>query len=191
MSDQGRGLCDQCRAQLATRLQHFEPPEFIRSAWALGSYDGPLGALIRRGKYSRDGQTLQGLGRWLAGAARGRMPPVDRVTHVPVPWPRKLRRGFDQSEILAAPVAKALGLPHASLLRRRHRTDQVGRSRRERRQWAREAFVAVELAGDRVLLVDDICTTGSTASGCAAALLTAGASRVDLLCVARTASDLE
>jgi ComF family protein len=190
-SDQGRGICRECRARVASRLQYFEPPEFVRSAWALGSYDGPLGALIRRGKYARDGQVLQALGRHLAQAGRGRLPPVDRVTHVPVPWLRKVHRGFDQAEILAAPVAKALGLPHDSLLRRRHRTDQVGRSRRERRYRAREAFLAAELTGDRVLLVDDICTTGSTASGCAAALLSSGASRVDLLCVARTASDLE
>jgi ComF family protein len=186
-ADRGRELCEDCHSRIGNRLSPFEPPELIRSAWTLGPYDGPLGALIRRGKYAPSGHVLGTLGCWLSEAARGRLPPVDLVSHVPVPMSRRARRGFDQADLLAAPVARALNRPHRALLHRTASSEQAGRNRRARLQWARQAFRAREIGGSRVLLVDDVCTTGATSSGCAAALLEAGAQSVDLLCVARTA----
>ena len=185
--DEGRVLCPSCRSKVSDRLLPFEPPEMIRSAWTLGPYEGPLGALIRRGKYAPNGHAFATLGKWLSQAVVGRFPPVDLVTHVPVPMGRRARRGFDQAAILAAPVGRALHIPHRRLLHRAASTEQSGRTRRARIQWARDAFRAREFTGSRVLLVDDVCTTGATSSGCASALLASGAKSVDLVCVARTA----
>ena len=147
---------------------------------------GPLGALVRRGKYRPDPGAILELGRRLATAAMGRLPSVSCATHVPVPPSRRLTRGFDQSALLAAEVARRLHTPHLSLLRRVRSEEQAGRSHRERIEGARGAFrLRLDAAPPpTVLLVDDVMTTGATAAACADELLAGGAECVILLAVA-------
>jgi len=106
------------------------------------------------------------------------------------PW-RLLRRRFNQSAVLAGRLARAHGKPMALDLKRvRHTKQQVGLAFGERRSNVAGAFQVrpkrrAALAGKRVLLVDDVITTGATIEACALALKEAGAEAVDVLAVAR------
>jgi len=100
---------------------------------------------------------------------------------------KSLLRGRDPCGELADGLARAVGLPCRRLLRRARWTRaQMRLSRPERRRNARDVFRPRRAAPARVVLVDDVVTTGSTASECARALKDAGARRVDVLAVART-----
>jgi len=115
---------------------------------------------------------------------------LDAVTAVPLHWRREWQRGFNQSELLARAIAKRRGIPVVRPLRRARATQtQAGLSNTERRRNVAAAFVcrrgAQQLNGQRVLLIDDVMTTGSTAAACANALKQAGAAKVVLLTVAR------
>lgn len=157
-------------------------PEGLRSAWTLGPYDGPVGAAVRRAKYGADRLALAELGERLAQAAAGRLPRVDAV--VPVPQRRwsTLTRGLWPTALLAAPVAQALAVPALHALRRRGGRAQAGLDHAARLENVRVAFEAQGTGVPaRVLLVDDVMTTGATAQACAEELLCAGAREVHLL----------
>jgi ComF family protein len=114
---------------------------------------------------------------------------ADVVVPVPLYWWRRWRRGYNQSEAVARPLAVRLGLPcDPSCLRRvRNTPDQKGQSRAARLDNVRDAFRARgrAAAGRTILLVDDVLTTGSTASEAARALRRAGAARVVVAVLAR------
>jgi ComF family protein len=108
---------------------------------------------------------------------------------MPLHWIRRWRRGFNQAELLARALQKRTGIPVSRALRRQKRTPpQAGLSRAERRVNVETAFdvrAPKTIEGKHVLLVDDIMTTGATASACAAVLKRAGARRVSVLTLAR------
>lgn len=114
---------------------------------------------------------------------------VDLLTPVPLHWRRRWDRGFNQSELLARVVSRSTGIPMRGVLRRERATAvQAGLSHTERRRNVARAFRCHrphEVRGKRIVLVDDVMTTGSTATACARALKAAGAARVVLLTVAR------
>jgi ComF family protein len=182
------------RCGLCRRL---EPP-FVK-ATAYGSYDGGLRELIHLLKYEQVRPAAVVLGRMLAESISGLAPHWTRrdVLVVPVPLHRKKlrQRGFNQSELIAQHALK-LGaadskmILHPGILERRRETQsQIGLTRHQRRENLRGAFaVAVpeEIAGREILLVDDVFTTGTTASECARVLRRAGASKVFAATVART-----
>jgi len=159
------------------------------AAYCFGSYEGTLRELIHLYKYSRMRTLSQPLADLLARA----LPldeRLDAVTAVPLHWRREWQRGFNQSELLARAIAKRRGIPVVRPLRRARATQtQAGLSNTERRRNVAAAFVcrrgAQQLNGQRVLLIDDVMTTGSTAAACANALKQAGAAKVVLLTVAR------
>jgi ComF family protein len=112
---------------------------------------------------------------------------ADVVVPVPLHRSRLRERGFNQAELLGHRVARALGLPcDAGMLRRRHSTDAQSRLTREARAAnVRGKFITVRRAGrSAILLVDDVMSTGSTASECARSLLAAGAREVLVATVA-------
>jgi ComF family protein len=104
-------------------------------------------------------------------------------------WRRRLWRGFNQAELLAKPLADRLSVPMAAALERRRHTDtQASLSPSERRSNVAGAFAlrrGVEVRGKRILLVDDVLTTGATVGSAAAVLRRAGASHVAVLTLAR------
>lgn len=113
----------------------------------------------------------------------------DCITWVPTSFLRKLKRGYDQSELLAKALSPMLYLPTVRLLRKvRHTPAQSGlRDASRRRANVVNAYRSVSpeiIAGRRILLVDDVLTTGSTASECAKTLLSAGAREVLLVTIA-------
>ena len=126
------------------------------------------------------------LGELLA-AALPRDERFDGVVPVPLHWRRRWQRGFNQSELLARAIARSRGVPLMAALRRvRHTATQTGLSNTSRRRNVAGAFqVRLPVAGKRILLIDDVMTTGSTVAACAAALRRAGALRIVVLTVAR------
>jgi ComF family protein len=128
----------------------------------------------------------------LAGHLAGAMAEVldlqaEAVTWVPLSARRRARRGFDQAELLARSVARLRGMPVGRLLRRARDTRAQARlAGVDRRAALRDAFVSVRSPPARVVLVDDVLTTGSTAAACAGVLKGAGARRVVVLTAARS-----
>jgi len=179
------GVCEPCRAWLEAAVAAAPPPLGDR-AW-LGPYAGPWERLVAAFKH-RGARRLGGLlGALLALRVRSWPYAPDQVVSVPASAERLAERGFDQAAVLAAEVARALGSEHrAALVRSRASRVQKGLSRASRAVNAARAFRATGRVRGRVLLVDDVLTTGATAEACAAALTDAGAAEVRVATVART-----
>jgi ComF family protein len=134
------------------------------------------------------------VGRWLGHAGRELLAEADALVPVPLHWRRRWARRFNQSAMLAAAVSAESGVPvDADALRRMKATaQQVGLSRSERAANVQGAFRVppegkTAVVGRRLILVDDVLTSGATVEGCARALLRAGAANVDVLVFARVA----
>jgi ComF family protein len=170
-----------------------EPPPFDRAV-ALWRYRPPIDAVLRAFKFGG----LDYLGEALARSALERpqvrrLVGVDLALPVPMPWTRRLARGYNQAERLARPLARELGIPFAEpLARRGRRRPQSGLERTERRRLPASSFRVSDpaaVAGASLLLIDDIFTTGSTARAAATALRAAGARRIEVLVAAWTPPD--
>lgn len=155
-------------------------------------YDEASRELILKLKHA-DRTDLAGLmARWISRAAADLLAEADAVAPAPLhPW-RLLRRRYNQAAEIARPLARAAGLAYLpdALVRVRHTASQGGKSGSGRRRNVAGAFVVPErrrrqVEGRRILLVDDVLTTGATAEACARALLQAGARAVDLAVAAR------
>ncbi|MDI1431010.1 ComF family protein [Polyangium sorediatum] len=157
---------------------------------AFAAYGGAVAAALRRFKYGERPDLGRPLGHLLRGLVREEAPEVDLVVPVPL-HPRKLaERGYNQAALLAHAAADELDVPLAAraLLRLRDTTQQAALGRAERHTNVARAFVARSpraVQGRRVLLVDDVATTGATLSACRDALVEAGARDVITSCVAR------
>lgn len=158
------------------------------TAYSFGSYEGALQKLIHLFKYARV-ETLAGpLSRLLI---RG-LPleqRFDAVVAMPMHWRKTWERGFNQAELLARPVARRYGVKLAKNLRRtRYTKPQAGLKEASRRENLKGSFrvrKAEQIAGKRVLLIDDVFTTGATLRAAAAELKAAGAVHVSALTLAR------
>lgn len=177
LDEQGR--CGLCRRG----LRGFD------AAYSFTAYEGRVRELIHLFKYGRVRSLAGLLGEWLA-QAMPREQSFDRVVPVPLHWRRRWERGFNQSALLARAVARRYGMRISPVLRRVRATAvQAGLSNAGRRANVAGAFRVrrgVKLAGERILLVDDVMTTGATAAACATALKGAGARYVAVLTLART-----
>jgi len=158
------------------------------AAYCFGSYEGTLRELIHLFKYGR----MKPLARALAGNLASALPrdqKFDVVVPMPLHWRRKWQRGFNQAELLARRTARRCGIPVANAVRRiRPTSAQAGLSNAQRRENVAGAFrfrTRRAIQGRRVLLIDDVMTTGATASACALALKRGGAASVTLLALAR------
>jgi ComF family protein len=171
-------LCTVCRESLAN----------FDSAYSFGSYEGALRKLIHLFKYGK----VETLGRPLSIFLLRALPleeSFDMVIAMPIHWRKRWERSFNQAELLAKPVAKRYGVGLCRNLKRsRYTKPQAGLSEAERRTNLSGSFVVkrpAEIAGKRILLVDDVFTTGATLRTAAAALKKAGARRVSALTLAR------
>jgi ComF family protein len=162
------------------------------AAYSFGAYEGRLRDLIHLLKYARMRSLDKPLGRLLLRAVP-REEQFDLIIPVPMHWTRKWSRGFNQAESLAGVLSRSMGLPMSSrvLTRGRRTPSQAGLTHVQRRENMAGVFrVAGEarttrVKGRRILLVDDVFTTGATAGACAKALKRAGARSVVLLTLAR------
>jgi len=170
-----------------------DPPIFAR-ARAAARFDGVMRNLIHGFKYADRHESSQMLARMMWAAGRDLLRDSDVLMPVPL-HPRKLwQRRFNQAAILARAISGLSGVPvDLFSLRRRRRTDsQVGLSADQRQSNVAAAFAvpaarADRIKGKRVLLIDDVMTTGATLSACALVLKEAGAADVDCLAAAMTA----
>jgi ComF family protein len=178
----GPAPCDDCAAELrpAPLVPHDPALDGCR---ALLAYDGAARELVARLKYRNARAALPGLAR--AMAALVEPGGHDMVTWVPTTTERRRARGYDQAELLARAVARTLRLPCRRLLRRLPGPAQTGRSARERRGGPRLATSRRSVPA-RLLVVDDVITTGGTVSAAARTLRAAGATRVVALAAAHT-----
>jgi ComF family protein len=177
--------------------QRTDPP--FERAVAYGSYDAGLRDLIHVLKFQQVRPAAEVLGCMLAKtiASLEQTMPVGTIAVVSVPLHKRkqAQRGFNQAEMIAGSALKRLSRPKrfdlctGVLLRRRETGSQIGLTRHQRRENLRGAFAVSDptrILNRDILLVDDVLTTGTTASECARVLLRAGAARVWVATVART-----
>ena len=190
-------FCSLCRTPFATEYSLDETGRCalcragtrgFDAAYSYGAYDGALRELIHLFRYARVRSLARPLGRMLVSALP-RDEQFDIIVPVPMHWWRRWRRGFNQAESIARSVSRSTAAPLRRELSRTRRTlSQAGLTSSERQANIAGAFRVPRpdaVRGKRILLVDDVMTTGSTGSACAAALKKAGAASVVLLTLAR------
>ncbi len=167
-------------------------PKAFQRARAACVYDEHSRELVLKLKHA-DRADLAGLfARWLSRSAADLLAEAEAVVPVPVHRARLLRRRYNQAAEIARPLARMAGLEYLpdALVRRRDTDSQGGKSASGRRRNVAAAFAVPpsrrrQIEGRRLVLIDDVLTTGATAEGCARALLAAGAAAVSLSVVAR------
>ena len=182
LADESHGSADLCHDCALTPLPLGQMRAPLR-------YAEPTSRLIHRLKY----EGCFALGQPLAEALIAGWPcwpqPPDLIIPIPLHPRRRRQRGYNQSELLARPLAQAVGVAYSAtaLQRTRHTPPQVGLGPRARAANVRGAFTAApdEAHGRAVILIDDVLTTGATMIAAAEALLAAGAASVSAYCLAR------
>jgi ComF family protein len=169
----------------------------FQRARAVAEYDGTASLLVHRLKYNDRLELARGLGIMMARAGNELLSEADVIVPVPLHRWRLWRRRFNQAMALAKVVSEASKVPcDPFLLARVKRTRrQVGLTKTQRQENLQGAFrvppeAKARLQGKRVLLIDDVLTTGSTANAASRALLRGGAASVDVLAFARVGQEL-
>ncbi|HWZ09390.1 MAG TPA: ComF family protein [Bradyrhizobium sp.] len=210
----GEGVCSDCWAKLSFIAPPFcprlgipfvydpgpdmlsmeaisNPPAYARARAAV-RYDDVARTLVHALKYQDRTDLAPTMGRWMARAGRDLLDGADMLIPVPLHWRRAWHRRYNQSGALARVIERQSGVSVASeaLRRTRFTEQQIGLSRPQRASNVQGAFkVAPDrqalIAGRRVVLIDDVLTSGATVDACARALLRAKAASVDVLVFAR------
>lgn len=185
-------VCHRCgiplqQGCLCTRCQR--DPLNLERIHSVFLFQGPLRAAVHRLKYRNGRAVARPLGQLMAEWWQEQRIPVDVIVPVPL-HPRRLReRGYNQAALLAQVLGRQIDRPvrDQALERVRHTRSQMQLDAAARRSNVAGAFQCLEdgLGGRRVLLIDDVCTTGATLDACAEALQEAGATWVHALTLAR------
>lgn len=178
LTDPSLDLCRAC----GTRERWFN------RALSLGPYEGPWGRLVRALKFDKEPAVARFLSARMAQFLLAQDPfgDIDVITYVPMTRRAVHARGFNQARLLARGLGKYIHRPVARLLKKgRNTKPQALLSARERRDNLHKAFHPIRSVSGKVLLVDDIFTTGSTVEECAHTLKSAGCEEVFVLTVAR------
>jgi ComF family protein len=172
-----------------------DPPVFGR-ARAVAEYDGAASLLVHRLKYNDRLELARALGHMMTRAGAELLAEADVIVPVPLHRWRLWRRRFNQAMALAGVVSRESGVPCDPFLlaRVKHTRRQVGLTKAQRQANLQGAFrvapdARARLQGKRVLLVDDVLTTGATANAASRALLRGGAASVDILAFARVVTE--
>lgn len=178
--------CYSCRAQSADsavcpKCRRHSP---LSHVWVCADYEGVAKKLVHHFKFgpARSGAKL------IAEIMADRLPYLNETVLVPVPTAtsRVRERGFDHALLLAINLSELIDLPYSKALFRLNQAKQVGRNRTERRsQLAGTLEARTNLAGQHILLVDDVVTTGATIEEAARTLKKAGAKTVDAVVFAQ------
>lgn len=188
-------LCHTCRVEAPECPVGKQKRTFLDSWVAIWYYKDYIRSSILRYKFHHARHYAHGYGRLLAMKLSREHPEgFDLLTWVPISPLRKLVRGYDQVELLARAVGRELGMEPVRCLRkiRHNRPQSTISGPAERRANVLGVYRMdrhPDVRGKRILLLDDIITTGATAGECARVLLTAGAAEVHLGCIAAASSD--
>ena len=191
LTQDGAAVCPRCREQLPyTRAAAAQQFPHIQSCVSPLYYVEDVRASLHRYKFGGLRMYAEVYGEFMAKAIDENAISCDSITWVPLSRRRLRRRGYDQARLLAEDLAGRTGLPCAPLLqkRRHNRAQSVTGSAEKRRKNVKGVYAAPDadaVRGKRVLLVDDIVTTGATLSECASVLRKAGAKEVCAVTVAR------
>ena len=210
----GEGVCAECWAKLSFIAPPFcprlgipfvydpgpdmlsmeaisNPPAYTRARAAV-RYDDVARTLVHALKYQDRTDLAPAMGRWMARAGHELLDDADVLVPVPLHWRRAWRRRYNQSGALARIIERQTGVKVVAeaLKRIRPTEQQIGLSRPQRASNVQGAFKVAapeqsRIAGRRVVLVDDVLTSGATVDACARALLRAKAASVDVLVFAR------
>lgn len=168
-----------------------DPPAYGRARAAV-RYDDIARILVHAFKYGDRIDLAPGMGRWMASAGRELLENADALVPVPLHWRRLWARRFNQAAALAQAISRECGVPviHDALQRVRATRQQVGLTQAERGTNVQGAFAVTPagkatLRGKRVVLVDDVLTSGATVDNCSRVLLRSGALNVDVVIFAR------
>jgi ComF family protein len=174
-----------------------DPPAYERARAAV-RYDDVARTLVHALKYGDRLDLAPTMGRWMARAGRELFADADALVPVPLHWRRLWARRCNQSALLAKTVSAETGIPISDTALRRVKAtaQQVGLSKTARAENVQGAFRVAnehraEVVGKRLVLIDDVLTSGATADACARALLRAGASAVDALVFARVVETVQ
>ena len=193
LSSQETDLCTKCRTGQPEYSYGLKKVPHIADLTAVWRYSGDVRKSLHRYKFGNARQYAPVYGRLLAMRILRDLPQADIITWVPVSRKRLRERGYDQVQLLAQAVSPELGIPAEPLLNkfRDNQPNSGLRTPEERRANVLGVYKAVgqeRFCGKRVLLLDDIVTTGATASECARVLLDAGAEEVIFAAVAAATS---
>ena len=183
-------LCPGCAASLPEPFSGARRGEHYRRWAAALWYEDPFRASFLRFKFGGCRFYAEHYGPWLANAIRKQLgTDYDLMTYIPISRLRRRRRGYDQTLLLAKAAGAALGMEPVCTLRKKNRVKPQSRTLgpEERKRNIRGAFTVPDPAlvrGKRVLLIDDVLTTGATVSEAARVLLAAGAKSVDVAALA-------
>lgn len=183
-------LCRHCRVEAPECAVYSTKFSFLDSWTAVWYYEDPVRGSVLRYKFSSARHYADCYGRMLAMRLLERFPEgFDCLTWVPISRLRKFRRGYDQVELLARAVGRELGMEPVRLLKKiRNNPPQSGISgQAERRANVLGVYrlkASADVGNKKILLLDDVITTGATAGECARVLLTGGASEVHFGAVA-------
>ena len=182
-------LCRRCRTDAPEFPKHTKKLPYLAGWTALWYYEGNVRRSILRFKFYNARSYAKTYGKMLAMKLMAEETKFDILTWAPISRMRKWRRGYDQVELIANAVAQELDtIPVATLKKRRNNPPQstIGDAAQRRANvlGVYEVLDPTVIAGKRILLLDDIMTTGATAGECARMLLTAGAKEVYCAAVA-------
>ena len=183
-------LCETCRTESPACTDTHKRFSFLDSWTAVWYYKGYIRKSIHRFKFCNARHYASSYGRLLAEKIMQEYPEgFDLLTWVPVSRIRRFTRGYDQVALLAKAVGRELGMtPRSTMVKIRHNRPQSGISgqtkRRANVQGAYRVKNPQEVSGKRILLLDDVITTGATAGECACVLRAAGAKEVHCGCIA-------
>ena len=190
----GALFCPNCRAALVPYPGELRrPPASLAEVRIAYVFQSPLREAVHQLKYRRVRRIARPLGALMAECLSGQPPEIDAVLAIPLHAARLAERGFNQAEALAREVAQAARLPliNDSLVRIRATEQQARLDARARTENMRGAFSWQGAAPPRrLLLVDDVLTTGATMGACAEVLRDAGAEAIHGLALARSRPDL-
>lgn len=189
-------LCHHCREN-APEISYIKSKiQFVAQWTAVWYYKDDVRKSIHRFKFGNARRYAPVYARHLALKLQQTDIPgsFDLVSWVPISWQRRIKRGYDQSELLARALCRELNAPCVQVLRRVRHTPPQSRLKHapQRRANVLGAYKVVhpeQLVGKRILLLDDVVTTGATASECAKTLLIAGAKEVCFAAVAAASHD--
>lgn len=190
-------ICTRCGHPFTTQMPEgtccpsclADPPAYDRARAAL-VYNKSSRTLILRFKHADATHAAPALAAMMCQAGQDLLRDADLIVPVPLHWHRLWKRQYNQSALLAKFISKATGVPCdlSSLKRKRQTRPQGGLGRRARKRNVQGAFLIKEptmFKGKRIILIDDVLTTGATVQACARCLYAAGAYSVDVLTLAR------